>query len=116
MSFTTDILEMIKQQMPADADIVEASSLEGYVVNVSWKLDDDPERPNKPTKTISIHVSHEATEDFAAASKTKHAEAYKRISAFLAQKLAAFDPANNAPKYSPPPVEKWVITTNVLFG
>ena len=116
MRFNNDIIEIIKHRMPDGARVVEASSFDAFVVNVSWKLDDDPERPNKPSRTLSIRVSHEAMEDFASATELKRAEALRRISDFIAKKMATFDPKHDVPKYQPPPVETWVVSTHVLFG
>lgn len=102
--------------MPANAEIQIIQATGGFSVGVSWKLNDDPERPNKMSKTISITVSSEAAEDFASALGQNQQEAYQRVNAFLSQKLANFDPNHDVPKYESPPVEKWVITTNVLNG
>jgi hypothetical protein len=102
--------------MPADAEIRVVSSPFGFDVAVSWKLNDDLERPNKMSKTISIHVSHEVVQDFSNASEHGQTDAYRRLNSFLSQKLANLDPRHNAPRHESPPVEQWFIDTNLLFG
>jgi len=62
MAFEADIVNAIRQLMPADAEIRVANTITGLSVGVSWKLHDDPERPNKTSKTICIVVSHEAVQ------------------------------------------------------
>lgn len=116
MPIEAEILQAIGKAMPPSAEIRVEPGPEVFNFNVSWKLNDDPERPNKMSKTISISVSHEAAEDFASASAAHQASAYKRVASFLSARLAAFDPQHNSPKYESPPVEKWVISSAVLGG
>ncbi len=116
MPLKDQILQAIKDVMPADAEILVAPGIEALKIGVSWKLNDDPERPNKMSKTISICVSHEAVQDFASASAANQGAVYGRILAFLSAKLAQFDPQHNAPRYESPPVEQWVINSAVVLG
>lgn len=116
MPFEDQILQVIKAAMPANAEIRVVPGVGSLNVGVSWRLNDDPERPNKMSKTIAICVSHEAAQDFASASQANQAGAYQRVSNFLANKLAHFDPTHNAPRYEAPPVEQWVIDTQVVNG
>jgi hypothetical protein len=102
--------------MPAIAEIQVVPGVDSLNVAVSWKLDDDPERPNKMSRTISICVSREAAEDFASASAADQRGAFSRVVAFLSAKLSTFDPKHNVPKYGGPPVEQWVISTEVVLG
>lgn len=116
MSLAIQILQVIKAAMPAGAEIVLVPGIETLKVDVSWKLNDEPERPNKMSKTISICVSHEAEQDFASASNANQGAAYNRLFAFLSLKLAQFEPQQNALRHEVPPVEQWVIDSAVVFG
>ena len=116
MPLEDQILQAIQAAMPASAEIRAIPGINSLNVGVSWQLNDDPERPNKMSKTISICVSHEAVQDFASASAANQGAAYRRVSEFLSTKLAQFDPQHNAPRHESPPVEKWVITSAVLLG
>ncbi|MDX1557348.1 MAG: hypothetical protein R3193_00460 [Marinobacter sp.] len=113
---SNDLIDAIRSAMPPDAELRVVNRLPGFDVAVSWKLDDDPERPNKPSKTIAISVTDEAAEDFTNASGSEKQDALARLQKFLAQNLRKFDPAHNTPKYESPPVERWQLTTSVLFG
>lgn len=114
MPFEDQILQAIKAAMPANAEICVIPGVGSLNVGVSWKLNDDPERPNKMSKTIAICVSHEAAQDFASASQANQAGAHQRVANYLTQKLAHFDPTHNAPKYEIPPVEQWIIDTQIV--
>jgi hypothetical protein len=116
MSLEDQVLKAISEAMPENAEIRVISGAESLNVGVSWRLNDDPERPNKMSKTIMICLSKEAAQDFASALQANQADVYRRVSSFLHQRLASFDPTHNAPKDQTPPVERWVIDTNVVNG
>lgn len=108
------LVQIIASVMPADAEINEMPADDSFALEVRWRLNNDPDRPNKKSKTIRISVSREAATDFADLSDANQVAAYERIAQFLATKLARYDPNHNAPKYEPPPVEVWLVGTNVL--
>lgn len=116
MSFHDQIIQAVKIVMPADAEIQTFPHNEAFNVNVSWKLNDDPERPNKMSKNISICVPHELIVDFTNASEIDQGTVLNRVVAFLSAKLATFDPSHNAEKYKTPPVEQWVISSAIVIG
>jgi hypothetical protein len=116
MAFEDQILKAIHAAMPAGA-LIQVVPGEGCLnVGVSWKLNDDPERPSKMSKTISITVSHEAAQDFANISTVDHGASFDRVAAFLTQRLAYFDPTHNTSRYARTPVEKWIINTALVNG
>ena len=100
MTFEDQILQAIKAAMPADAKILVVPGIESLRVCVSWKLNDDPERPNKMSKTISICVSHEAAQDFASASAANQGAAYSRVLAFLSPMATSKSPTCGHPNSS----------------
>jgi len=110
------IVSAIRRALPANAEIQINPGPGSFTVAVAWKLNNDAERPNKMSKTIAIRVSHEAVEDFKAASAAKQTEACERVSAFIAGKISGFDPSHNTPRFEPPPVAHWLITSSVLLG
>lgn len=102
--------------MPTSARIDITGSLAGLVVEISWPLNDDPNRFHKMSKAIAIYVSYEAAQDFADASEDVRSRVRGRVEHFLQTRLAAFDPTHNALKHVPPPTERWDITTQTIFG
>ncbi|MHB1284799.1 MAG: hypothetical protein ACYCZI_13130 [Metallibacterium scheffleri] len=116
MKLQDTIFDAIRQAMPADAHIDITSSVSSFHVTVAWPLNDDLERPHKMSKTISIHVSHEAAQDFATAPEHLQSQVRNRVTRFLQTRLSTFDQNHNAPRNVPPPVERWDITTQTLFG
>jgi len=109
-------METITNAMPNDALVKVIEKIGDFHVGVSWKLNDDPERPNKMSKTILIIVSHEAAEDYSSAMSHDQEKAFERLDSFLSQKLSSFDPTHNARRNEPSPVEKWIITSDIFIG
>jgi len=116
MELREEIFSTIRRAMPADAQLDIVTSISAFYVNVAWPLNDDPDRPHKMSKTISIHVTHEAAQDFANAPEHLQSQVRERVQRFLQAKLAGFDPRHNAPRNAPPPSERWDITTSTLFS
>jgi len=114
MSLEEQILQAVTEVMPPNVEVRVEPGRKEFKVRVSWKLNDDPERPNKTSKILLICVSHEAVEDYATASCIEQEAAYRRIVTFLSAKLATFDPQHNEPIYKAPPVVRWVITPDVV--
>ena len=108
------ILQAIKNAMPSNAEFCEAHGNGAFYVGVSWKLNNDPERPNKMSKPISIRVSIEAAQDFSSASAQVQEATLDRLVAFLSEKLTTFDPEHNVPKHEAPPVEEWIVSSSIV--
>lgn len=116
MSFNAQILEATKSAMPSSAAITVVPGSGALDIEIAWKLNDDPERPNKMSKTIRICVSKEAEEDFSKASNANQNNVYQRVFDFLSEKLAHFDPTHSVQRCEPPPVEQWIIDTQLING
>lgn len=115
MGFHDEVLDLIRQVMPATAEVQVVSSAFDFDVDVFWKLDDTPDRPNKISRKISIHFTHAAVQDYTDASADKQADAYRRIKSLLSRKLASFNPKHDTPRHEAPPVEQWFIDTDPLW-
>ena len=115
MSIDADrILQVVKTVMPANAIVQVVPGTAHLNIGVSWRLNNDPARPHKMSRTIRILVSHEAAQDFEVLSAANQTATYARVRNFLSHNLANFDPDHNAPRDTAPPVETWVIGTDLL--
>lgn len=65
---TEDLLDfwvrLIKPFFPANAWIVARYAGEDHVIEIDWKLDDDPERPNRRSRKIQITITEGAIEEY----------------------------------------------------
>ena len=65
---TEDLLDhwvrIIKPFFPQNAWIVARYSGDDNIIEIDWKLDDDPKRPNRRSRKIQITISAGAVEDY----------------------------------------------------
>jgi hypothetical protein len=117
MTIANDLITEIMSRMPAGADkyLVPAGG-DGFKLFVHWKLNNDPRRPNKYSKTLAIAVPRELIEDFPGYPKQMQQIALQRIGAYIASKLQHFDPDHDTPWGVPDPVVHWDITIERAFG
>lgn len=110
-----DIEKLIRQVAPghAEIEVLPSSGFNGATYRVCWNLNDDPERPNKKSKTIVVQVPYEMVQDLPNFSATRHDEVTSRLLRFLGMKYASFDPRHNEDRNTPPPVEHWVVPPTV---
>lgn len=116
MSIEDQIIQIVTAVMPANADIRRAPSARELSLCVDWALYDDPERPNKRSKTIEICVTRGALSDFESASVFNQSGAGQRFRALLALRFAQFDATHCRPMHEIPPVERWIIDSATLAG
>ena len=65
---TEDLLDywvrLIRPLFPANAWIVARYDGDDHVIEIDWKLDTDPARPNRRSRKIRITISDGAIEDY----------------------------------------------------
>jgi hypothetical protein len=65
---TEDLLDywvrLLKPFFPSNAWFVTRYSGDDHIIEIDWKLDDDPERPNRRSRKIQITISGGAIEDY----------------------------------------------------
>jgi hypothetical protein len=117
MEVKQKIVETIIDCMPSHAKkYLSENELSGVTLSVHWKLDNDPDRPNKYSKTIAIHMPQEFFEDFPGYPPEMQRAALSSIVSYISGKLKDFDPDHKVPKYSQPPVEEWELPLENIFG
>lgn len=80
-----------------------------------WKLDSDPERPNKPSRNLSITIEQNAVEDFHDASNDVKERALARLNEIIINRMRGFNPDHENPHGTEAPTENWVITTQDII-
>ena len=73
---TEDLLDywvrLIKPFFPTNAWIVTRYSGDDHIIEIDWKLDDDPGQPNRRSRKIQITISDGAVEDYLDKNKKEH--------------------------------------------
>jgi len=101
MAISDDLNDLIASEMPSDATVERHTELGGQTFTIHRKLLDDPNRPNKPARIIAVHMALE--------SESQRAQSYDAIRTFIRAELIGFDWTHDQPKWTPAPVERWVV-------
>lgn len=56
--------KLLTPVFPVGAEFNTQEISGNYRLSVFWKLESDPERPNKPSKTIQVIISKEVIDDY----------------------------------------------------
>ncbi len=87
------------------------------VIRINWLLGNDPECPDKRSKTIRLVVAEEAVEEYEQAPQAGKETAKARLVGYFRARLAEFDPDHDSPRHTQPPEESWIVTAPMLgFG
>ncbi len=117
MGVSERLVDAIMRHMPKNAKrYVAETEFEGAVLSIHWKLNNDPTRPNKYSKTIIIHLTRELLEDFPNYPKPMQTTAVERIESWIDRQLSTFDPDHVASRYQQPPRVEWTISSGDIFA
>ncbi len=82
---------------------------------VSWKLNNDPERKNKSSKTIILIFSRETIEDFF--HKNENLDSFKKQAySYVENKYRNLDPEHNVSRYRTCTKRRMGDTVIIIFG
>lgn len=114
LSIGDKLVESVKEKFPSHAEyssIIDHRRY-GYLANIHWKLNNDKNRPNKPSRIILIVISGEAIED--SDYDKRHAVVQERFQKFINEKVKHFNPEHDEPYGKAPPIEEWIVDTGLL--
>ena len=107
-------LDQISPLFPDDTEFTPFVDLDDFRTNASWRLNTDPERPNKRSKIIKIIIPSEVIDDYENKSTTNKQEDDEKLLQFVETFLKEFDPDHDTLKENPVPEVDFVIGGNVL--
>jgi hypothetical protein len=103
--FVNEWIEMICPLFPKNTRI-QIDPGNDVVLRIDWKLEKDPNRPNKRSRLIRVVIPEEAIDDC-----TDFKITGAKLTKIIKDKLSVFNPDHDIPRYGSPPVEQWVIST-----
>lgn len=117
MGVSERLVAAIMKQMPDNAEphVIETES-EGAVLRIHWKLNNDPARPNKYSKTIIIRLTRELIEDFPNYPESMQTTALERIESLIGKQLSTFEPDHQATRNQQPPRVEWIVSSGAIFA
>lgn len=115
---TEDILDywtrLIKTIFPENAWITSRFFKNDCLIDIDWKLEDDPENQNKRSKKIEIIIKAATLENYLDKNKKERELSDIMLKEFICKQYNSFssDYEINTSQYIPK--EKWLITSDVL--
>lgn len=109
-----ELITSVKELFPKHAEFnswIDHSKW-AYICNVCWKLNNDKNRPNKPSRIILVNIPREAIEDSNYENRKQILQ--ERFKAIIQEKYKSFNPEHNIPRYQSPPTEEWLVNNNTL--
>jgi hypothetical protein len=110
-------LRIIKSLSPTNAWIASHLSRGNYLIQIDWKLDNDPNQPNKRSRKIEIIIQEEAIDDYLEKSKEDRALSDIKIRQWISEQYDHYnhsnlDPDAYASNYAS--LDKWYISKDVF--
>ena len=106
--------DQIRPLFPDETEFTPFEDFDDFITQASWKLNTDPERPNKRSKKVKIIIPSDVIDDYENKSTAKKQEDDKSLLQHVKQFLKEFDPDHDTPKENPVPEVDFVIGGNVL--
>ena len=115
---TEDLLDywvkLITPIFPENAWIVSSYSAENHIIQIDWKLRNDPKQPSKRSKKIQITIKEDAIEDYLNKNKPEREQYGIRLKQLIGEWYNRFNPDNDSLTPRAVPTEKWLISRDVL--
>ncbi len=105
---------LLRPVFPAAAQFDVDANSSDFRAEVRWKVETDPERPNKMSKTIFVVVPVEQARDYENKSDKQRESDDRKLREFVVSQLAKHDPDHDKPKDAIPPEVEWVAGSSVL--
>lgn len=107
-------LRIIKPLLPTNAWVASRLSSGNYIINIDWKLEDDPHQPNRRSRKIEIIIKEEVIDEYLNKDKDERALFDIRMKQWISKRYNNFtlDHDANTSSYRPP--DKWHISKDVL--
>jgi hypothetical protein len=107
-------VRLITPIFPPNAWIVSRFSENNYIIQIDWKLGNDPQRRNKRSKKIQIIIKEDAIEDYLDKNK-QNRESYNIIlKQSIFERYNRFNPDNDALTIKSIPAETWLVSKDFL--
>ena len=115
---TEDLLDywvrLIKPLFPANAWIVTRSSGDDHIIEIDWKLDDDPGQPNRRSRKIQITISDGAIEDYLDKNKKEREIFEIGLKKLIHERYNHPAPDEQVPRGNSSQADKLLIARNTL--
>jgi hypothetical protein len=120
IAMTEDLLDywlrLITPIFPKNAWIVSSLSDGNHLIQIDWKLENDPHQPNKRSRKIQITISEKAIDHYLDKNKTDRELSDINLKKSILERYNSFDPDYDAQTTKSVATARWLISREVLNG
>jgi hypothetical protein len=107
-------LRIIKPLFPANAWVASQLSKGDHLIQIDWKLENDPHQRGKRSRKIQIIIKEEVIDDYLNKNKDERALSDIKMKNWISEQYAQFDPDHDAHTSNSISTDKWRISRDVL--
>jgi hypothetical protein len=105
---------LIKTIFPANAWISSRFSNNGHLIQIDWKLENDPKYPNKRSKKIEIIIKEDSIEDYLNKNKKDRELSDAILKELICERFHHFNPDDDTYSAQFGSTERWLIPKHVF--
>ena len=107
-------LRIIKPLFPTNAWVASHLSGGDHLIQIDWRLENDPSQPNKRSRKIEIIIKEEAIDDYLNKNKNERALSDIKMKQWISEQYNHFNLDHDAHTSNPVSPDKWRISKGVL--
>ncbi len=107
-------VRLITPIFPPNAWIVSQFSHDDYIIQIDWKLGDDPKRTDKRSKKIQIIIKEKIIDDYLDKNKEDRELYNILLKQIICERYSAFDADNDALTGMSTRTETWLISKKFI--
>jgi hypothetical protein len=107
-------LRMIKPLLPVNAWVNSRISKGDYLIQIDWKLENDPHQQNKRSRKIEIIIKEEAIDDYLNKNTGGRALSDIKMKQWISERYNNFRLDQDADASNSEYPDRWRISKNVL--
>jgi hypothetical protein len=109
-------VNLIKTIFPANAWISSRFLNNGHLIQIDWKLENDPEHPNKRSKKIEIIIKEGSIDDYLNKNKTDREVSDTMLKELICDRFHHFNADDDTYAAQYGSTERWLIPRHVFNG
>lgn len=107
-------IDIIKEYFPKDS-CQFLHQIDDFCIDINWKLNNDPSRPNKRSRKLRLVISEETLEDYRDANDEVKNNYDEKLTKFISDTMANFIPDHDTPYGQTEPVETIHVPVEITY-
>lgn len=107
-------LRIIKPIFPTNAWIASSLSGGNHLIQIDWKLENDPHRLNKRSRKIEIIIKEETIDDYLSKNKDERILSDIKMKQWISEQYSNFSLDHDANTSNSASPDKWRISKDML--